>query len=262
MTIKLHGTKQKEETHGLIAKAWGNAELGAEIEIIQPNDLGGKSLEKILLKNFPDANSESKKKSRFITLTKSNDTPAIIDEWVEHTKLRLIRTTGFHSMPGLFGWNKIDVGSRLLSEHLPNLKGTGADFGCGYGFLTRHVLTHNADTTTLYALDYDVRAVEACTKNIIDDRVVVKQADCTSRIDDLKPLDFVVMNPPFHDGATEDRDMGQKFIETAARHLRSKGRAWIVANKHMPYEKTIEKNFKSYEKIIEQNGFKILKCIK
>ncbi len=260
--IRIHGTKQKEETHGLIAKTWQEADAGSEIEIIQPNDLGGKSLEKMLLKHFPNAQSESKKKSRFITLTKTDDTPSIIDEWITHTQLRMIDSTGFYSMPGLFGWNKIDAGSQLLSEHLPNLKGTGADFGCGYGFLTRHALTQNIDITTLYSLDFDTRAVDACTKNISDARAVIKQADCTNRVDDLKPLDFVIMNPPFHDGATEDRDMGIKFIETAARHLRSKGRAWIVANKHMPYEKAILKHFKSCEKIVEQNGFKIFKCIK
>lgn len=260
--IRIHGTKQKEETYGLIAKTWQGADVGATLEIIQPNDLGGKSLEKTLLKHFPDASSESRKKSRFITITKTDDTPSIIGEWIIHTQLRMIDVTGFYSMPGLFGWNKIDVGSQLLSEHLPNLQGIGADFGCGYGFLTRHVLANNDDITTLYALDFDARAIEACAKNISDDRAIIRQADCTNRIDDLKPLDFVIMNPPFHDGATENRDMGQHFIETAAKHLRSKGRAWIVANKHMPYEKTIAKHFKSCEKVIEQNGFKILKAIK
>lgn len=262
MTITLHGTKQKEETYGLIAKTWQEADVGTEIEIIQPNDLGGKSLEKTLLKHFPNAQSESRKKARFITLIKTDDAPDIINEWITHTQLRMIEATGFYSMPGLFGWNKIDVGSQLLSENLPNLKGTGADFGCGYGFLTRHVLANNDDITTLYALDFDARAVEACAKNIADERAVIRQADCTNRIDDLKPLDFIIMNPPFHDGATEDRDMGVKFIETAAKHLRLNGRAWIVANKHMPYEKMIEKHFKVHERIIEQKGFKIFKCIK
>ena len=32
----------------------------------------------------------------------------------------------------------------------------------------------------------------------------------------LQDLDFVVMNPPFHDGGTEDRSLGEAFIRRAA----------------------------------------------
>ncbi len=260
--IIIHGTKQKEETYGLIAKSWQDADMGAQIQIIQPNDLGGKSLAKVLRSHFPNLEVESKQKSRFITITKTDETPDAIAEWLVHTKLRLIDDTGFYSMPGLFGWNKIDVGSRLLVENLSSLKGNGADFGCGYGYLTRHLLGHNPDIKSLYAFDYDPRAVEACVKNIDDDRVIIRQADCTKKIDDIMPLDFIVMNPPFHDGAHENRDMGVSFIEVAAAHLRNKGQLWVVANKHMPYEKTISNLFKQSEKIFEGHGFKIFKCIK
>ena len=260
--ITIHGTKQKEETYGLIAKTWQEVDVGVEIEIVQPNDLGGKSLEKVILSQFPNAQSESKKKSRFIKIVKTNNTPLIISEWLEHTKLRFVDAIGFHSMPGLFGWNKIDVGSKLLAPYLENLRGIGADFGCGYGYLTHHILEQNSKIKMLYAMDFDERAIEACTKNITDTRAIIQQTDCSKKTDNLSPLDFVVMNPPFHEYAREDRGLGQHFIETASQHLKKHGICWIVANKHLPYEATLSKHFHSHEKITEQNGFKIFKAVK
>lgn len=259
--IQITGTKQREETFGLIAKAWQNAAVGEAISITQPNERGGKSLEKTIKIHFPDADTDSRDKSRIITIVKTSDTPAIITEWAEHTVLRLVDATGFYSVPGLFGWDRIDVGSTLLLENLPVLKGTGADFGCGYGYLSRHVLADNPAISILYCLDYDDRAVAACQKNIDDTRAVFITADCTQQIADLPKLDFIIMNPPFHDTESEDHGIGKKFIITAAKHLRPGGRLYMVANRHLPYEKTLSDNFKTFDKIADKNGFKIIVAI-
>lgn len=256
------GTKNRDETYGLIALAWQGAAVGDSIEITQANDRGGKSLEKTLREHFPDAQCDSRQKARFITLVKTEQTPDIITQWMDHTRLRLVEETGFYSVPGLFGWNKIDMGSEFLVESLTSLKGVGADFGCGYGYLSKNILENNAGVQTLYGLDIDPRAVEACVKNVADPRANCLQADCTQKIPSLPPLDFVVMNPPFHDGVGEDRSMGQKFIETAAKHLRNKGQLWVVANRHMPYESILTDLFGHVKPPLEKNGFKILRALK
>ncbi|HCJ19591.1 MAG TPA: methyltransferase, partial [Hyphomonas sp.] len=37
---------------------------------------------------------------------------------------------GVWSRPGLFSWNRIDAGSELLADSVPeNIRGRGADFG-------------------------------------------------------------------------------------------------------------------------------------
>lgn len=260
--IEITGTKQREETFGLIAVAWDTAEAGQQIIITQANDRGGKTLEKTLLLHFPDATTDGRNKSRTITLRKTDDGPAIMDEWRAHTKLRLVADTGFYSMPGLFGWDRIDAGSRLLIETLPQLKGVGADFGCGYGYLTKTVLDVPTAIKTLYAFDNDPRAVEACIQNVTDDRMIARTADCTQPISNLPPLDFIISNPPFHNATGEDRGLGQRFIETASKLLRRKGQLWIVANTHMPYEQSLHAHFYTFETVIQKNGFKILLALK
>lgn len=260
MIIK--GTKQKEETYGLIARTWVDAPVGCEIQIIQSNDFGGKSLEKIILNQFDNVFCESKNKARYITITKTESAPLIIQEWLGHTKIRMVDDIGFYSMPGLFGWDKIDAGSRLLLDYLPELKGVVADFGCGYGYLSKNILLKNKKIKINYCFDCDIRAIEACKMNVTDDRAITMQVDCTRPIVDIPQLDFIVMNPPFHDGVGEDKNLGQKFIETAAHHLRRNGQCWIVANKHLPYEKTIATVFFKHEKITEKDGFKIFKAVR
>lgn len=257
--ITIHGTKQKEETYGLIARTWDDAEIGATIDIIQPNDLGGKSLEKTLLVNFPNATSDSKNKSRYITIIKTADDPEILKTWRTYNELQFVDDIGFHSMPGIFGWNKIDRGSKLLCDHLNDLKGIGADFGCGYGYLTKHVLGTCTKIDTLYAFDIDERSVKACKKNIIDPRAIIEAHDCTKPISNLPKLDFIIMNPPFHDGSEEQKSLGQAFIINAKHHLKKNGKLYIVANKHLPYEKILIKEFQNVKNIYEGDGFKIFK---
>jgi len=262
--IEIIGTKHKEETYGLIAKTWQNIDDGQSLTIVQPNDRGGKSLEKTIKKHFPNASSQSFDKARHITLIKTTDhTPDIIQEWMAHTHIRFVDNIGFYSVPGLFGWNKIDVGSQLLLDHLPTLKGIGADFGCGYGYLSQNILNDNCDITNLYCFDIDDRAVDTCQQNIgDDDRGIIQRQNCTQIIGDIKPLDFIISNPPFHNENGEDRALGQKFIKTMAHHLKKGATAWIVANQHMPYEDILSQYFSSFETMAQEKGFKIFKAVR
>ena len=66
------------------------------------------------------------------------------------------------------------------------------------------------------------------------------------------------MNPPFHQGKNIDSDIGADFIKRAAICLKPSGMLYMVANSFLPYEKILEKNFKKFDKVIEQNGFKVL----
>ncbi len=130
-----------------------------------------------------------------------------------------------------------------MIENLPALSGRGADLGCGLGILAHAVLA-SPKVTALALVDNDRRAVEASRRNVDDPRVTVTWAD--ARATDAVPerLDFVVMNPPFHDGGAEDRALGQAFIRRAAASLRPGGTLWLTANTHLPYEATLGEVFK------------------
>ena len=77
-----------------------------------------------------------------------------------------------------------------------------------------------------------------------------------------RSLDFIVMNPPFHEGKLSKSALGLQFIETAAQSLKTGGQLWMVANAHLPYEEALQKNFKSCRKIFEGEGFKVLQAVR
>jgi len=166
----------------------------------------------------------------------------------------------FISQPGIFGWDKIDQGSKLLTETLPDneLTGTGADFGCGYGYLANHVLRHHK-IEKIYCCDADYRAVQACKINLAssDRKSCYRWIDLTQVQEDLPKLDWVIMNPPFHEGKEMQSSIGMFFIKTASLALKKGGSLWMVANSHLPYEEILRHGFGVVTKVLEQEGFKV-----
>jgi 16S rRNA (guanine1207-N2)-methyltransferase len=75
-------------------------------------------------------------------------------------------------------------------------------------------------------------------------------------------LNFVVMNAPFHDGGAEDRSLGQSFIKRAADSLKIGGSAWIVANRHLPYEAMLNALFKRVTTVVSEEGYKVFEAVR
>ncbi|MGB2214631.1 MAG: methyltransferase, partial [Paracoccaceae bacterium] len=66
---------------------------------------------------------------------------------------------GFVTCPGVFSADAIDRASRFLAETLPNdISGHVADFGAGWGYLSRHLLQSPA-LKTLYCVEADRAAL-------------------------------------------------------------------------------------------------------
>lgn len=214
----------------------------------QENRAGAKSLQKDVEAVFESVQVESKYKGRIITATGPIQQDA-------QPLLHYVETIHAWSAPGLFAWDRLDKGSALLLDHMPDLYGDVADFGCGWGALSRAILKQNA-VETLTAIDADALAIAAIDKNITDPRFTSQWRDATESIN--KTFDAILMNPPFHEGGKADRhDLGAAMIDNAMAHLKPGGRLTLVANAHLPYEK----NLPAYQSLIEQDGFKILTCI-
>ncbi len=110
-------------------------------------------------------------------------------------------------------------------------------------------------------VDNDRRAVEAARRNVIDPKAQIHWADAQSA-PDLSGLDFVVMNPPFHDGGAEDKALGQAFIRRSGQILRKGGVLWLVANRHLPYEGVLSTQFSKVALKAEAGGFKVYEARK
>lgn len=168
----------------------------------------------------------------------------------------------FFSRPGVFSWDRIDRGSALLAETIPPgaLAGNGADFGCGFGYLAASALERNPAIAEIHCIDADARAIESCRRNIpagTDAHFI--WADIARRGSRNLPerLDWIIMNPPFHEGARTAPEAGIAFIAAARECLRSGGQLWMVANAHLPYEKALAEFFPAGRKVCEKDGYKV-----
>jgi 16S rRNA (guanine1207-N2)-methyltransferase len=243
-----------------LAHALRALQPGGMLTLLAPKDAGGGRLVGDLAAFGCPATATSKAHHR-ICVVQRPVTIAGIDAAISAGAAQLIPDTDIWSQPGIFSWDRLDPGSALLLQNLPQLEGRGADFGCGNGMLAYAVLGSPA-ITELTLIDNDRRAIAASRRNIDDGRTRWLWADIRAASGLPTGLDFVVMNPPFHVGADEDRTLGLTFIKRAAACLRADGVLWLTANRHLPYEADMLLLFASMTQLASANGYKVYKANK
>ena len=227
---------------------------------LAPKDKGGSRLGAELAA-FGCAVDETARKHHRICETGRPVVATGLDDAIAEGGPRRLDPSGLWTWPGVFSWDRLDAGSALLIGALPKLTGKGADFGCGIGVLSAAVLAASPGVTALAANDRDSRAVDCARRNLSDPRASVEWRDLIADAPQ-DGLDFVVMNPPFHEGGAEDRGLGLAFVKAAYRALRKGGVLWMVANRHLPYDQAVAGLFRETTRRAEARGFKVLEARK
>ena len=228
------------------------------LTIAAPKDKGGSRLKKEL-EAFGCAVNEDSRRHHRICVARKPAAPVGLDEAIADGAARFHDGLGAWTQPGVFSWDRVDPGSALLVKTMTPLAGKGADFGAGIGFLSKAALA-SPKVQSLLLIDSDRRAIEAAKRNIDDPRATFAWADVRNAGIEPGSLDFVIMNPPFHDGGAEDKQLGQTFIRQAANALRRSGTLWIVANRHLPYEKVLAEVFKVSPSRADTGGYKVFEA--
>lgn len=244
----------------VLAQALRVLKSGAPLTAFAPKDKGGSRLKKALEGFGCTVIEDARKHHRFCHAARPAK-PAGLEAAITGGAPRIVEPLGLWSQPGVFSWDRPDPGSLKLLEALPALKGRGADLGCGIGVLALQILASPA-VTALACADIDRRAADCARHNLDDRRVTVAWADLRRPLGGVADLDFVVMNPPFHDGGAEDRALGQAFVATAAAMLRKGGVCWLVANRHLPYEAGLKAAFATVTLRAEGGGYKVYEARK
>lgn len=251
--------RQREEARALLAEAVAQAEPGALVVAAAANNEGARTIEADLAGLIGPVESLSKNKARvFWGRTEAVDA-GLLAEWRMLDAPRAIGDGRFWSRPGLFAWDRIDAGSALLAEVLPEtLSGHGADLGAGFGYLAAQILKRCARVKALDLYEAEKRALDLAEHNLADETRPLRffWADVTAGLADR--YDFIVTNPPFHTGRADRADLGQAFIERAAQALVPGGRLVLVANRHLPYEAVLQKHFAEIQTLADRQGYKVI----
>jgi 16S rRNA (guanine1207-N2)-methyltransferase len=258
--------RQRDESRALLARAATLLEPGGRIIASAANNEGARSGESDLEQLTGQVSALSKHKCRvFWSAPLAAPTP-LQEAWRQLDAVRPIVNGRFQSRPGVFAWDRIDPASALLAAHLPvSLAGHAADLGCGFGYLSVELLNRCSRITHLHAYEAEQRALDLARMNLapFEARLKVEYRwhDVTAGLPNF--YDVIVTNPPFHTQSRADRpDIGQRFIRAAAHALKPGGSLWLVANRHLPYENELGRNFGAVRIVAQEHGFKIVHATK
>tara|TARA_B100000809_G_scaffold190388_1_gene188979 strand:+ start:934 stop:2004 length:1071 start_codon:yes stop_codon:yes gene_type:complete len=167
------------------------------------------------------------------------------------------------SKPGLFGWDKVDRGSKLLMEQLPEVlasldikPASLLDLGCGFGYLT--LASHEMEFDYRCATDNNAAALIAAKANFQQNSLEVDTiaADCADSID--RKFDLILCNPPFHQGFSITGDLTHKFLAATYRLLSAHGAALLVVNQFVPIERKAQALNFSVTLLMNNGSFKVV----
>ena len=260
--------RQRTEARAWFAHALDHVAPGGVVVACQPNDEGAKSGQADFARLAGPVQVLSKHHCRVYWATPGHDTidDTLLAEWRALDAPRPILDGRWISRPGVFAWDRIDAGSALLAAHLPSdLAGDAADLGAGWGYLAALLLERCAAVRSLDLYEADARALALARRNLAPYAGRVPLGfhwhDVTAGLP--KRYDVIVSNPPFHAQDRADRpELGQRFIAAAAHALAPRGRLWLVANRHLPYEEALGTHFAQVRTVAQADGFKVVEAVR
>ncbi|MGV8969600.1 MAG: class I SAM-dependent methyltransferase [Microbacteriaceae bacterium] len=203
----------------------------------------------VLLKHFERLDvSHARQKSRVLIArgVKSRVAP---DGSARHSRFPLSET---HSDVRLtvkahgsaFAGTGVDIGTRallgVLRKAQPDAE-TVIDLGCGTGILAAAVALARPGVHVI-ATDHSAGAVASALAtmeaNGVSDRVTVVRDDGLIE-QPTDSADLILLNPPFHVGATVHTGLAHRMFADAARVLRPGGELWTVFNTHLGYRQAL-----------------------
>jgi len=162
----------------------------------------------------------------------------------------------------VFAGAKLDLGTRLLISVLDGALPTAAtaiDLGSGTGILAA-TLARSRPAISVIATDQSAAAVASSlatmAANDLADRVTVVRDDGLKSQPDAS-ADLIVLNPPFHVGATVHTGLADRLFRDAARVLRPGGELWTVYNSHLAYRPTLQSVIGSTREVVRNNKFTV-----
>ena len=164
----------------------------------------------------------------------------------------------FRTAPGMFSFDRVDAGSKLLLDSLPEgLAGNVADFCAGWGYLAAEVAQRSTGLSGLDLYEADFEALEAARHNVRG--AVEPRCFWTDLLTETveRRYDAIVMNPPFHSGRAAEPGIGAGMIRAASKALKPGGRLFMVANRQLPYEQVLAATFSSHAQVASDGMFKV-----
>lgn len=168
---------------------------------------------------------------------------------------------------GVFSADHLDVGTRLLLEHLPQRHGPEhvLDLGCGNGVVGVVAALANPDAAVTF-LDESHLAVASARATASaalgparDLRFVVGDGGAPGVLEPGS-VDLVLNNPPFHLHRSVSDTTAWRMFVASRRALRPDGELWVVGNRHLGHHTRLTRLFGGCQVVASTPKFVVLRA--
>ncbi len=232
---------------------------GGELYVVGENKGGIRSIAKQLPDYFSAAHKlDNARHCLLFSSELTNNAPAIkLDDWVNRYQLATPQgEITICNLVGVFSEKRLDDGTKLLLENLPQLSGRTLDFGCGAGVITTALLKAYP-TLEVECVDINAMALVSCQLTLTANDMQAKVYPSDGLSQTQGTFDAIISNPPFHDGLNSTTNIANQFVKDSTAKLKATGQWRIVANRHLPYGDVIAQHFNGVNVVAENNRYKV-----
>ena len=233
---------------------------GATVLVYGANDEGIRSAAPLLEQRLEHVHTvETKRHCRVWRGRRPADTEvAGLDQWIGTVELQTpLGAAQLRSAPGLFAHGRLDAATSLLLECVSELElapGTRVlDYGCGAGAIAWGIHTRQA-RAALTLLDRDALAIHVARQNLPD--ATHQLGDGLASVGDER-FDWIVSNPPLHDGKENAPQLLVDFIQRAPSHLTRAGRLLLVTHRSGPAPRLLSEHFHDCDVLRETRSSRV-----
>ncbi len=164
----------------------------------------------------------------------------------------------------VFSRERLDIGTRLFLQHLPQGLGEKVvvDLGCGNGVVGLITAERNPQAS-LYFVDESFMAVASARENFHYNlgegrKATFYVADALSDFE-RQSADLILCNPPFHQGSVVGDHIALRMFRQSRQVLRRGGELWVIGNRHLGYHRVLRRLFGNCEVVAANAKFVILR---
>jgi 16S rRNA (guanine1207-N2)-methyltransferase len=259
----IHFPKSKAEFSFTLAMLAESMTDKATIVIVGENKGGVKSAEKLGIDYLEYCNKVDSARHclMFIGEYKPTTPRFELQKFYKYYQIQVQeKTLEIAALPGVFSQNALDTGTEILLAHLPDIMaGKILDFGCGAGVIAAYIGTVYPQTK-LTLVDVSALALHSAQTTLTLNQLTGQYIASNSLSNVQERYDFVISNPPFHQGIKTNYAATEQFLSNIKQNLTPKGCITIVANSFLKYLPIMEKTIGKTKTLTIKKGFAVYQC--